>query len=477
MTAVSNPIPYHELKPTQISHKLPNIPLQHMQRALLVGAIACAIISLIPSLGWVGAISLRSVSCTMVGIQILHSLKKSEGKGCILLQIVRLASVALGLVGVAMHLNILVITSIALDILFQAAEAGRGTHQKDLYKSLSHASFILVDSFAMIGMLTGGWQFIVVAAALNSAVMFAFAAKTIVMGVINRDATAAFDAACYIALGGIGIASAVRTAELYTMSYKHHYQVTNSGEKTLVLTNCNGKVIKQIAPGETVEFTGPSHLHVKGEYNTINPHWTEGTKHVIQKPMTAAEFPTLPIGSSAVVTEEPRLKVEEVDRNIESEALNAFLAPVEGEPTPCLARDDDRPQIALIHQGTSATYVFDLELACATSDFLNGWNHMNENREVTLDLDKDTFDRLMRYFTHGTLNNLDRLREWELIKLYNAADFLQVNRLRLLCQREIAIRLCAMRWQNTSLFEPYIRETRSLSPLINLFDFTPQPLL
>lgn len=467
-----------------------------MERALLIGAIACAIICLVPHLEFAGAISLRGISCVIIGIQTLHSLRNQEGKGTILLQVMRTASVVLGLAGVATRINLLVISSIGVDIAFQAIQAGLGSHKKDIYQSLSHASFIVINTFALIGVITGACPYIVTASTLNSVVLFAFAAKAIVTRVINKDPTAAIDAACYIALGGISIASAIRCAEITdTIPKKHHYFYNNGSDKVVIIYDRHGNIIVEVKPGEAVRFSldpkdtyrygrldidenclRNNHLHV------LRPDSTEYSTIVVQHPMTTPQFTRLPIGSSTIAIEEPRLKTEAAYSEINSAQLDAFLAPVEGPLQPCFLLNSNRPKLILKRKNSLDSYELDLESVCASFNFLKGWLRIQSggkaekeifesDEEIELDCSKQVFESLMQFFRHGTLEGLERLEEKELLDLHECADYLHINRLRLLCQREIARRLKRVEWRETSLFRPYIHEIRTLSPLISLFNF------
>lgn len=87
----SNTIKYYDYKPSSARlffEKVENaikLPTEHIQRGLLITAIGCAILCLIPHVGFAGALSLRSVIVLMVGVKILDSMKKKEDVQTLLL--------------------------------------------------------------------------------------------------------------------------------------------------------------------------------------------------------------------------------------------------------------------------------------------------------------------------------------------------------------------------------------------------------
>ncbi|MCH9626631.1 MAG: hypothetical protein S4CHLAM2_02570 [Chlamydiales bacterium] len=469
MSSTVESIPYQQLKPTFASQKLKNLPIEHIQRALLVAAVACAILSLIPNVGWVGALTLRSFSCGVVSLHLLHGLKNKQGKGVLLLQIMRLTSVALGLAGVATHLNLLVITSLALGIMVQCGEAGRGSLQKDPYKALTHMSFVLLDAFALAAMVTGGWQYMVTAAVLNSVVMFAFATKAIVVGVMKRDVNAAFDAACYISLGAIGIASAVRTAEIIGQKPTQYHYTFRSSRYNCTLYDKHGNIVAKAKIFEPVSFSlDPRDTYDRGgvlvDYQYGNyvtgPSHIEGVPIMIQRAMTSSEFPTLPVGSAALATENPTIRAETPPvEQIDSAALDAFLNPELGPPQSCVVINEKATKLVLRHAHSDAQYTFDQKAVSAISTLQTSCSIQN--------VDRETFIRLATFLHRGEINPIDQLSENALIHLLQCAESLQISRLRLLCQREIARRLKHLEWNDTSLF----RQVGSLDPLLALFNF------
>lgn len=500
-------IPYSEIKPSWLSQKLPEIPLAHIQRALFVGIIACAIISLIPNLGWIGSLSTRSLSIAMTSVQTLHLIKNNKDKKQILLNIMRLACVVLGLAGVATHINALSIGALAGDMFFQMVEAGRGAKEKDIYKSLSHFSFLLIDAFAMTALLTGGWQFATTAASLSATAMIVFGLKAICDACRKQDLNYVIDAVSYFALAGIGIASAVRSAEILSNKYVRSFYVykNNTGQE-VTFYDKNGNLVAKVEPGEIASFDVAAEntygdgfiVKMTGDVTEkFSPVMNQWADVVIQKSMTVAEFPTLPIDSGAVVLEEPKWNEPdpfEIDQDT-MRKLDRFISPTHDEATSCLAQANE-PQVIFKNRRNSEWKRFEMEALCGLSTKISmhaNWRGnknsykeqavlqqhalLNENpregcdRLFEVDIPPALFTLLMEFFSNGLLN-LRGVNEWELVQLNNIAVQLKIERLEKISCQEIARRLKACEWENTALFHPFIdQDERLLSSLLALFNF------
>lgn len=110
------------------------------------------------------------------------------------LLILRLAFGALGLAGIGMNMNILVVISLSADIGFQGIELARGVRKKDAAISLTSLNFILIDSLAIIGIISGSWAFLGAAAVVNAIAMSFFGLKACGTGVVKRDPHACWQA-------------------------------------------------------------------------------------------------------------------------------------------------------------------------------------------------------------------------------------------------------------------------------------------
>lgn len=476
-------IRYTELKQENIAHRTHQLEFSSIQRALLVGTLVCAILSLIPSLGFVGSLSVRSLSVVTMSVQVIHSLKNEEKRDVLLPQILRLASVTLGLSGVALHMNQLVTTGIVLDILFHLIETGKGAQQKDLYKALSHLTFILIDAFAMTAMLAGGWQFAVTAASISAAAMLLFGLKAIRDYYRKNDLNYIFDAVCYFALMGIGIAGAVRAAEIITHSPENaHFVYKNETYKTVTLYDKNFNVVARVEPGQTVsitvsgdntffngyyQFLATDNLNRYGDASYIICADQTFKTIVIQAPMTVDEFPTLPVGSSAVVTQDPRW-----DRGnpfLVNENFMQFLNPT--LPDRHIAAVTQEGESAIIFQNDERSVSLDRDSSGRLSQLIHNLAEDVEGSFILpLPCNTTTFNRIIQYFLVGTLD-LTLLNEQELIDLSHYAAYLEMERLSPECTQEIARRLFNFEWENLELLRRRQAANRHLHVLTNLFQF------
>ncbi len=306
-------IPYQKLK---AEHQLAQLPSKSIQRALLAATVACAILSLIPSISVIGSLSLRTIACVTAGVQCIDAWRKDEKTG-LALQIVRLASVALGLAGVAMNMMHLVIGAIACNILFQASESALSLKEKKFDEVAIRSGLVLVDTFLMIGMATGAWPYIVTAAAISSVAMLGIGISVGIRAGMNNDKMGVFDATMLIALSAVGIASSVIAAEHHESRIsKKYFFLNNDSEEKKIYHDLKGNVIAELEPGEKTTLTLERDQSVSGYHVTfVNREWEDV---IVQEAMKPENFPTLPIGGSAVVlNDRNRLSVQSIEEVLE----------------------------------------------------------------------------------------------------------------------------------------------------------------
>lgn len=483
--SLTNRIIYNDLKREKATE---GFNVAHLQRALLAVTLACAILSLIPNLGMAGSIATRSVALLAASAQCFEAWRH-EGLRGLALQVIRVVLVILGLTGVITRINPLVVAALATDILLQAAEASRGLASKDVYKALSHFSLILINSFVIAGMLTSSWGFIVAAGTISAVTMFVFAAIAAYRAFVTKDPSHIFDAVCYTMLGGIGIASSAISAELfYKHPTKYYYTIQNNTTDGMSLWSPEGKFLGEAEAGRTVTIAvnpedtlngsvrfvhgggGPGHEHFIGTRNYDFEYLT------IKPPMTAQEFPTLPIGGPSIVVGDPQWPTngttpEKIELN---KRLDAFREASKQPLQPALFSSSSKP-FKFIHEKSKKESTVNLVTLCQQSEYFKGAKHIealgDEPNAATLDLDEPIFDLLMRYLKEGNLNTLEKLTEEELTGLYTVADYLMIPHLRDLCTQQIAQRLQEVTWQDTGLLKPYQNSSTSLNKLLELYNF------
>lgn len=225
-----------------------------LQKGLLGLSVVCALISVAaPGLGMGGALALRSVAVLSAGTEWA----RAEGKGEFALRTLRLGLVLLGLIGVATNQTPLVISSLALDLLFRIVETGRSLRQKDRSQALCEASLLIVNAMALAAMVTGDWRVLTSAAVVSTVVMAGFGAKAFVKARKERSKGSLFEAICYAALSILSAISAVQVATPRAHLEKHLYRVTNDDpfHRLLRVYDKNSQVFRHVYPGQTVEFT------------------------------------------------------------------------------------------------------------------------------------------------------------------------------------------------------------------------------
>ncbi|MCC5832180.1 MAG: hypothetical protein JJU12_03965 [Chlamydiales bacterium] len=159
--------------------------MNHIQRAMVIVAIACSVISLIPPISWHASLSLHLAACLIISTQCVNSADKNEK--LLPLLIMRLAFEVLGLAGIGIGCDPFVVISLAADIGFQFVELGIGIKQKDSIKSLAAFNFILIDALAIAGIASGIWPLLAVAGVVNAIAMSAFGIKACVEGALKKD--------------------------------------------------------------------------------------------------------------------------------------------------------------------------------------------------------------------------------------------------------------------------------------------------
>lgn len=452
--------------------------------------VVCAILSLIPTLGTIGAISCRSIALITGGVHCIEAWK-NQGRWGLAVQCARVAFIALGLVGVITQLNILSVASVAGDLLFQMAEAARGLHQKDLYKAFSHMGIILIDTFVLAALLTGGWQYIVTAAAVSTVMMIIFAVGAGIRAGTTQDPAAAFESVCYVALALLGIASSVRAAELSAQrATRYNFTFTNRSKIHVNVYSRYGELMGRAAPGQTIKFDLDPHAtfwengKVECRYDgakRVSYYQGNGAnyvKDIMQRPMNTQEFPTLPVGGSSLVVTDPQTAISPTAPQA---TINAAVHTLRtSSPLPvvsCRRFNADMKGIVFKHRQTEKMSTFDFQAVCQQVGYFKHSNHwkkrvgQTETDQVTLDIDEKSFDLLMHFLVQGDLSELDQLAEQELIELYYTADYLQIPRLIDLCVKETADRLAEAKWDKTALLKPFRNSGQALSKLVDLYVF------
>ncbi len=423
------------------------IPAEHLQRALLVTAIACAVISLIPSLGFAGSLTLRSVAGVTAGIHVLNGSKKE-----LPLNMMRVASIALGIASIATQVHFLALLSIGIEGGLQMFGIGKSVHDRKLFESCCQAGLLCVTAFSMAAMFTGAWPYMVTAAAVNSAVMLLFAVKAGYEAYKKSDPRGIFDVVCYVALMGVGIAASVRAAELTSgKPVEHRFWYKNTfKDETHYFYDKHGNLLAEVKPGETVDFKvnhddvvaterlGAAYLYVEqgGYKNRLHSVGTDCQTIVSQAPMTLQEFPTLPVGEASVLVTQAEPKKRELEK-----VLEEYLKPELGPTIPFKVHDETLPTITLNGE------LFNLHAVQTHSQLLKNIHEVFPNQSFD-----DIPEPVMCYLREEKVK-LGRLKEEELFDRYYQILEYGLGQLEKIFLQEFASRLSDLRWKDLSLLQ------------------------
>lgn len=88
---------------------------------------------------------------------------------------------------ISAHMNVLILVSLSADSVLQVFQLGIGIRQKNPVKSLTHLNFIMIDSLAIAGIVTGAWTMLAAAGLINALTMTAFGAQALVIGTAKKD--------------------------------------------------------------------------------------------------------------------------------------------------------------------------------------------------------------------------------------------------------------------------------------------------
>lgn len=301
-------------------HQFPLPKTKHVQRALLVATTACAILSLIPPLRLAGALALRGIALLTSGVNVMDSWK-IEGIPGRVAQAAKIALVALGLIALATSSPILLIASVAADLALQIFELGKCLFEAEsMTKALCHLAFIVIDTLLLAGLIVGSWELIVAALAVQAAAMGALALGMLFVASQNKNNVSYIDSLCFLTLTAVGIAGSITSAKLISDYFENpKFELKNDTKHQMVVYDKNKNVIATINPGKTARF------ELKDATYTYNHGWDRvnivyydkmglpvatttalGDPYLQQFPMEPKNFPTLPLGSLAIVLQNLR---------------------------------------------------------------------------------------------------------------------------------------------------------------------------
>lgn len=289
---------------------------KHMQRTLLIIATACAILSLIPPLRLAGALALRGTAILASGVNVIDSWKMETTLGR-LCQIAKVAVVVLGVVALAVASPVLIVASIAADLGLQIVEFGRALYHRDVTKALCHFAFILIDTFALAGLIAGSWELMVTALAVQGTAMLCLGIAALAWGITNHDKGSLIDSLCFALLTAVGYAGAITTSKIEDMAVKKaRFDVKNNTDGKMEIENYYGETVETIEPGKSAQFEigkyegfgmyGKTvkvfYYNPQGQFDHIDYIVsTDFDRDITKYALPAKYFPTLPVGGNTFI--------------------------------------------------------------------------------------------------------------------------------------------------------------------------------
>ncbi len=268
---------------------VPINPKRILQTFLLATTIPFTIISIIPSLRLVGSIGVRSISCLSAILNFTNGVKQNN-KWLYFTNNLKIAAVICGIVALSASLPALIVASLVTDIATESFELGKSMCKGDWDKFAVHGFQIITNAFVLTAILTGSFQFLFAAVALNAII---HAGRILVLCVHcsrkNRcEGEDITDIVLYSILTLLTIPNLVMITEYIGQDYKGA-KFTIKGDKDYDI-NLYGKnkYLGTVKPGETREIIVPQSDLVSGGSRYISSTIT-GVKNTLD-PVTSGPY-------------------------------------------------------------------------------------------------------------------------------------------------------------------------------------------
>lgn len=233
------------------------------KRIFLVASVILSAISLVPGLRIPAAIAIRAISCISSGAMLIESvLDNKDYASRISLDVIKLAVVTCGFVGLLIGCPLVILTSLVVETAMQAFSCLKDffydQDDERITRGCIHLGLFVIGTLTLSALVTGAWPLIVVAAVVNVFIMGYFAFKISCSEVDSESDELIrigkiFDAICYFALGGISIAGAFSSGEWNTPKrINETYHVKNESNENMHIILIDGEIV--LSPGEERTF-------------------------------------------------------------------------------------------------------------------------------------------------------------------------------------------------------------------------------
>ncbi|MBA3958227.1 MAG: hypothetical protein H0X51_07540 [Parachlamydiaceae bacterium] len=302
---------------------------KNTQTGLLVTTTIASVISLIPSLRFVGSVACRSVALLSTTINCTDK-DAQESKLARLISIVKVVAVAAGLVALVNATPTLMVKTLTLDTALNVFAGIRAGYQERVIQAVVHLGASVINVFLIKAFLVASWELMAVAAIVSAVFMFCIATSIGCRNETNFSIRQGIDTFCYSVLGFVQLVGAGLFLE-YRSHHRttSHFRLANETSDKMNTFDRHGKLVKTVMPGETKEFELPfqdTFLHQKiyngisrpgekiilhtGSYvdlvrdNTapakLDAYQIDIETRIEHAPLAFADFPTAPVGGLVI---------------------------------------------------------------------------------------------------------------------------------------------------------------------------------
>lgn len=286
-----------------------------MHKMLQISTVACAIISVAPSMRLAGSIALRAFAFLSSVFNNAEHFKNDDIIGKTM-RCMKSAIIALGTIAVAASSPMMIVACLAVDIALNTLDASKAFYTQDNEKGLTHLSAIAINTLTLAAIAASSWKLMVTAVAVSTAFMTGMAIKTVLeleekyeQGELYSP-WKSIDALCYAALAATGIASAITISEITSSNITDtHYNIkNNNNENWMPVFDKNGIDVAWVGPGESCFFSLPGTVErlysASGRIIAHPQHYDYSAPIIVQHAIPINQLSTVPVGGLSLINKE-----------------------------------------------------------------------------------------------------------------------------------------------------------------------------
>lgn len=314
---------------------VPVVPARHwteyvpsvetVQRGLMILTVATSILIPIPGYRMTGAMGLRCVSLASAFLNMLNS----PSEECWLVRIAtctKVASVALGMMGLVMAVPTLIITPVVLELFLQTFFIIGGAFQSDPVQLTFAISSLVANLIGCIALTTSSYGWMIAACWVNCVFMIISLINVCAdcgSCALGRPARSQFDVIHAVGYGVLAVLSLVAFNQILGTTHYVNGRIvcnfTNQTNHPERIYTPEGKFLIELQPGETVHFKlSANHYRSHGDWtkalrmwcrehrglgHNMRDHWDTAWK---TPPLAPELYSTIPVTGSALTTRDLR---------------------------------------------------------------------------------------------------------------------------------------------------------------------------